>query len=376
MTGTSECSNLIDLIYRCATDRARWPETLDAIRQHLNFDWIAVVGCGPEPAMFRRYYDTLGNEDHWREYDQYYKYIDPVSRYIKQNPDREIFYDRMVKERDELASSEFEAWAARHNSRHILGTAIMRLSNGTQIYLGFHRAAEKGHATSGEIAALKTLAPHLGRTFRTSHATACGRPALPVLDAVVESYVAGIAFLSLEGTIARTNKAFDEILKSHQCLSLDSRRLRIADVAVQQELERKLYIAFQSRRRGETLHKDQILFRTPKDDIFVGVYIHPLPLRPAFEFCTEDAVILYLHSSMNYSPTATERFAAHFRLTATERKVLESLLKGYFLEEHAERHDISIGTVRWHMQNILQKTRTRNQTQLVRAVSSMLFYRY
>ncbi len=65
-----------------------------------------------------------------------------------------------------------------------------------------------------------------------------------------------------------------------------------------------------------------------------------------------------------------EGFAVRHGLTPAETKLLESLVQGSSLVEHAGAHGISVNTARVHMQRVLEKTGARRQANLVRMLYS------
>lgn len=60
-------------------------------------------------------------------------------------------------------------------------------------------------------------------------------------------------------------------------------------------------------------------------------------------------------------------FADRFKLTDTENRILLALLSGHAPRSIASQTDRSYGTVRWHIQNILEKCGVNSQKELFRA---------
>ena len=59
-------------------------------------------------------------------------------------------------------------------------------------------------------------------------------------------------------------------------------------------------------------------------------------------------------------------FAARFDLTPTETRVLAGLAQGLSTRDYAEKHGVSVNTVRVHVQRILDKTEAGSQADLLR----------
>jgi len=63
--------------------------------------------------------------------------------------------------------------------------------------------------------------------------------------------------------------------------------------------------------------------------------------------------------------SAVEQFGEKFALTSSEVEVLTALLQGKTLKFIAEKTGRSYGTVRWHVQNILEKCQVKSQKNLL-----------
>ena len=73
------------------------------------------------------------------------------------------------------------------------------------------------------------------------------------------------------------------------------------------------------------------------------------------------------HDTLVLSETAPDvlRFGEKYGLTPTESEVLGALIEGHSLRSIATSSDRSYGTVRWHVQNILEKCQVKNQKGLL-----------
>lgn len=73
-----------------------------------------------------------------------------------------------------------------------------------------------------------------------------------------------------------------------------------------------------------------------------------------------------VRSDLNVSPGhAVEDFGAKYALTDTEVSVLTALLQGQSLRMIASESGRAYGTVRWHVQNILEKCQVKTQKNLL-----------
>ncbi|MEO9601640.1 helix-turn-helix transcriptional regulator [Parasphingorhabdus sp.] len=63
-----------------------------------------------------------------------------------------------------------------------------------------------------------------------------------------------------------------------------------------------------------------------------------------------------------------EAFGKTHKLTPAEIKMVDSVVGGLSVPEHAAAHNISVNTARVHMQRVLEKTGSNRQTDLLRKV--------
>ncbi len=78
-----------------------------------------------------------------------------------------------------------------------------------------------------------------------------------------------------------------------------------------------------------------------------------------------------LRSSQTRLCVSPERIAAAFQLTAAEASLALALAEGLSLHDYAARERLKITTVRWHLQNIFNRTGARSQASLIRMMVSI-----
>ena len=78
-----------------------------------------------------------------------------------------------------------------------------------------------------------------------------------------------------------------------------------------------------------------------------------------------------IRPSLSAFDVSASRLAATFSLTPAEANLAAALVKGLSLQEYAEQENLKITTVRWHLQNIFDRTDTRGQAELVSMIASL-----
>lgn len=101
-----------------------------------------------------------------------------------------------------------------------------------------------------------------------------------------------------------------------------------------------------------------------------------LPLNRAFEFfntpVTADACNGALFAVVKYrsqkAEVRHELIKSIFELTNAETSMITALVDGKSLQQYAQQSQTAIGTVRWHLKNVMSKTNCKSQTELIRLI--------
>ncbi|WP_219218552.1 helix-turn-helix transcriptional regulator [Variovorax boronicumulans] len=118
------------------------------------------------------------------------------------------------------------------------------------------------------------------------------------------------------------------------------------------------------------LLQTHVLWKHGADELGASATARLVPLEEnnACRVAWPQAVALLLIDEPQEDPQARrmERIAAQYRLTQAERRLADALVDGLTLAEFAERHGISVHTVRTHLRNIFDKTGLSRQADLIR----------
>jgi DNA-binding CsgD family transcriptional regulator len=106
---------------------------------------------------------------------------------------------------------------------------------------------------------------------------------------------------------------------------------------------------------------------------FLKIEVFHLPASCSMEPCGGGLFFLVSFRKSLRSPKIdAERIAAALGLTAAEANLTAALCEGLSLSAYAERKGLKITTVRWHLQNIFNRTGMRSQADLVSMVVSLV----
>jgi DNA-binding CsgD family transcriptional regulator len=106
---------------------------------------------------------------------------------------------------------------------------------------------------------------------------------------------------------------------------------------------------------------------------FLKIEVFRLPASCAMEPCGGGLFFLVSFRKSLRSPKLdADRIAVALDLTAAEANLAAALSEGLSLSDYAEREGLKITTVRWHLQNIFNRTGMRSQADLVSMVVSLV----
>lgn len=95
---------------------------------------------------------------------------------------------------------------------------------------------------------------------------------------------------------------------------------------------------------------------------------------PRCNECLDDLFVTVLYDHPMHIPADQQSLLVDaFGLTPTESRLAQALLDRQSLNDFAKASRLKISTVRWHLRNILEKTRCANQIDLIRLLASIRF---
>jgi DNA-binding NarL/FixJ family response regulator len=104
-------------------------------------------------------------------------------------------------------------------------------------------------------------------------------------------------------------------------------------------------------------------------------FAHVLPLtsgnRRQAGITYEAVAAIFIRKTAPDAPAPLEAIARHHKLTASEVRVLDALLKVNSVKGMADALGLSQATVKTHLHNLFRKTGTRRQSELVKLVAGI-----
>jgi DNA-binding CsgD family transcriptional regulator len=216
---------------------------------------------------------------------------------------------------------------------------------------------------------LQRLAPHLRTALRLQFQLGALQRRVADLEEIVEHVSVGVMTLGRDGGLIWANERARAILDRHDGLALCDRRLRCARVEDTSWLDAAIRAASESV-DGAAVGQALSVSR-PSGRRSLGLIVSPLrarnaPPSPLAAVAPRAAAVLVTLSDPEQQvELLPERLARIFHLTPAEARLAAALATQSTLKQYAEDIGITIGTARWTLKRVLEKTGCRGQTGLV-----------
>ncbi|HVP85133.1 MAG TPA: helix-turn-helix transcriptional regulator [Rhizomicrobium sp.] len=358
----------IGRIYKAALGEGAWEEAIDSILSLTGYDGAAFYAWdrgeeafGGQKLRHGLWYNLA--TDTQSDYENHYFKIDPRVEFLIANPKARILHDYLHTSESEIARSEYYGWYQKAQpTKYYLGG---RTTASAPVELGvtLHRRASRGAAESNEIALFDALFTHLERAALVEYRLGLA-DAQSAAD--FEHNETAIVLLRADGSVLHANAAARAIAASNDGIVIESSGVRSGLPSDNAALKK---IVARAVREGVASPALRLSRKSGREDYMAMVT--PVPNSTTLFSALRPAVCLLITDPVaRISPpeTALRRL---FGLTAMQASVASALVSGLSVDEVAQHLSISRHTVRVHLAQILKKTETSRQAELVRLLMNV-----
>ena len=345
----------IDLIYSAAINPAGWEAVLMRLAD--------MTGCiaggltiedtasrGGRPITFFGF-----DPDHVRTCFDHFLPMNPLFAIeAKMQPGFVVTNGMVVDERRFRRSAFYDGWARPQGLCSPLSLVLHREA-GRYIPLTLVRPDGAGDASADSVALLKTLSSHLIRAMDIGLKIGQIADAEDALQTCIDTMPVGIVLLDAADRVLRVNHLAEQLF-CDSAIDVPAGGI-VATRSVQRALA-----AVRLREQGATL--EVLLERAPAASLSINVV--PVSMGESFFNDGRVATMLVLRSADTSGSRSLEAFATRYGLSGREQTLLKLLaVDGLSLANCAVRLDITLPTVKTHLQRIFDKTHARGQTELL-----------
>lgn len=367
-------SQAISKIYDCAVDPSEWENTLNFIRDEMNFAFVSVQFIAfpenypespPETQMFRTEWDAA-----W--FDALQPLIPGIPHIDKMfNADIDVPMNQLqLMDEDAFQASEFfEAWVQPQGLRDTLNTNLLKRDNLNAVLSAPTRQG-RDMLSDVERGIMRELAPHLRRALLIGDMLDQNKAQIQLLRSTLDHLVIGVLMVEETGRIVYTNAAGEDVLSHGKALGAIQNKLHVPS-----QVHRAGFMTAVARAcSGNDLDLQNwgngIALPQP-DGPPVVAYILPLGRSERRQSLGPGMASIFLTTDGLAQPPSIEVVAAVTGLTTAEANVALQIASGNSPQEISEQTGTSIHTVRKHLSNAFEKTGHRNQASLSGAIGRL-----
>jgi DNA-binding CsgD family transcriptional regulator len=364
-------SQLICEIYDAALDPILWKLAL----QHS----CAFVG-GDSAALF--WHDAASERSaalHLYNDDPYYtqlyfdKYVplDPMFPATAIQPTGVVHSSLDIVPWDELVQTRFyKEWMQPQRLIEAVGGNLEKTATSSAL-LAIRFTEDNGFVTDEVRHRFGLILPHFQRAVAIGRLFDQGKEVQSMLTQTLDHVEAGVFLVAANGQIVFVNAVGQTMLDEGTKLRQRNRGL----AAVVPEAQRMLREIFQAAESGDASIDARSVAVPLSDSADNRWFAHVLPLTSGHR---QSAGSMYAAVAAvfvrNMSPggaTPLEMLAKKYKLTASEIRVLDAVVKVGSVRAIAEMRGISEATVKTHLQHVFRKTGTGRQSDLIKLVAGM-----
>ncbi len=356
--------NLIAAIYRASTEPTEWNNVLSDITRlfngHAAFTMRVGIGAHDSPSL---YMYNLPLEAFVAYGEHYYQHDLWSPAWIKAGLHNlgNVYTDDQLVGRDEFCRSIwFNDYLKKLDIEHSLFASLSETSP-TPSILAIDRPLGSEPFTKADMERLRPIATHLAQALDISRKFQALQDGIQAHELFVETLNRGILSINLKGKVLYANGFALDVLINQAGLTVSNGLLCGINESTNQALAKLLSLA------NDGIGHSFVITIPSKPPLKIDS-VPMVDNAAAFLLPESQAgkVVLLLSNECGTQHDVYGQFAKKHQLSPQETKVLQGIVEGFVLKEIADRHDVSINTVRTQLKNVMQKTYCKRQKDLVR----------
>jgi DNA-binding CsgD family transcriptional regulator len=360
---------LVAAIYELALAPDEWPTVLRLLRHAFNCHYAAAIATSPDRDAPR----SLGavgitDDDHREFLSAWHKDNVYGSRSPARCAGAIVLGRSIVPPADLVRSAMYRDYLAPRAIQEVIRFDIFYEPDRSRS-ISLARPWSSGAFTQEELQFASAVIPHLQRAAtiqaRLEDASALAQSALDALETAQTPTLV----LDGRGRVVHANAAAERLLRESDGLSAGATGLRATTST--QSARLAALIGRTAGSGDEPVTSGTLRLPRPSGRPDLALVAVPLPQRAAFPLAHRPALVLQVTDPLACAAPNRALLAEAFELTPAEVAIAADMLCGLSVREIAARSGRSIATVRTHLANLLAKTGTTRQSELVRLLMQL-----
>ena len=274
---------------------------------------------------------------------------------------------------EELVKTEFYNEILRPQDIRYIACNHFHKTTETISYLSAYRTDRQGDFTQHELEILNTIGPHLKRAGQLHLKFAEVTARRDILSGMLDQVAVGMILVDSTSKILATNRIADELVAENDGLSVAPDGLRATMNGLTAALDALIADAIAAGSGNGMGAGGALAVARPSAMRPLEVLVAPLNARS--EFTTFAAAgrrptaVIFVRDPEFEPRLPAEILSQLYGLTPAEARLAVALAGGKPLKDYAEAAEITVGTARWTLKQVMDKTDTRRQSELVRLLS-------
>jgi DNA-binding CsgD family transcriptional regulator len=366
MAYTDDVLALVPLIYQAAVDPDQWQPFLEAV--NTRYDGAGSVlhlQCLPGPQS-GQVMAAVGVDT--RDQQRYETYFAARNIWTIRGRDQ-LRQGAVLTGEDVCPNSELEGSEYYNDYLKGLGfyhalASVPAADTHTTLIVTTFRSRHRGSFAADDLRLQRTLTPHLQRAAQVHNRLASAASRTCTFQEVLEHLSVGVALLDTRRRPLFANQAAKEIVAARDGFDLSPDGPTCSSPTDAVELRRVLQSALSACISTRSSGGGALRLQRPSGRRPYEVLVSPLSGTSSSAPGTP-ALILFIADPSAESPADQTLLRQLHDLTASEARMAAALLQGQSLGEAADRLDVTRHTARWTVKQLLEKTETRSQGQLI-----------
>jgi DNA-binding CsgD family transcriptional regulator/PAS domain-containing protein len=365
-------AGLLRSIYDAALDASRWQEFL--VRFATEFSSQAAMIFGQDfsdrsvevtgaPASLAAHHGIT--EEFMRSFSAHYCSTNVWTEDERFHHEGLLINGSKVYSDKRLPRTEWHAdWLRPQDLFYILAAVVEKRAH-RSFNVTAVRSKRCGPYTEQEEARLQALVPHLQTAFALHRRLHRAEVLAHASVAVLEHLPMGVVLLDERASVLHANERAHALAQQTGLLRFDREALRACNHGDDVRLQRAMLSVVVSG-RGVPLNAGGA-FRLQGLVGLLHVLVTPLP-HWSTPFGEQTAGAVFISDPASVAPPLAGMLRIFYRLTPAEARLAEALVNGLSPQEYAERHGLSIHTVRSQLKAAAAKVGVSRQADLVRTI--------
>jgi DNA-binding CsgD family transcriptional regulator/PAS domain-containing protein len=362
MERPQDLSRLLVSLYDCAIAPDLWPRVLPLLANYMQ-SRTASIGARSRGGNKPYFLVEFGFDPELHElYVSKYRAINPrLSAMAMFGIDEPVRTEDVVDIVEFRQSTYYKEFHLPHGIGEILTSKVIEDAQRT-VSCNVSRIEPY---RSEDVERLRELCPHLRRVVTIADLLERKSLERDSLAEVLDRLAVAVILVDPKQRIVHANAAAEEFLSEGETLSSVHGVLTASGSRNNDSL----------RLATQTSNLDaKSLPLEAADGRFMVATVLPLTngLREAYGKPLSASAAVFVHNQPSMDESLTATLATVFGLTGAEARILAALLEGTSISEIAQRYQISVNTVRTHLQRLFAKTNTNRQSDLIRLASNAI----